>query len=146
MADELAAALFPDLMLFGEWCYAVHSVRYTRLPDWFLAFDVFDRACGEFWSAARRDALAAKLNLAVVPRIGAGRFDVPALCALLKDSKVGDGIAEGLYIRRDVGGHLVARAKLVRREFVQAIDQHWSTKALETNTLDTTARRASGPR
>ena len=25
-AQQLAGALFPDLMLFGEWCYAIHSV------------------------------------------------------------------------------------------------------------------------
>ena len=37
---SLIDALTPDLVLFGEWCYAVHSIRYTRLPDWFLAFDV----------------------------------------------------------------------------------------------------------
>jgi len=132
---ELAEALFPDLMLFGEWCYAVHSIRYIRLPDWFLAFDVYDRARSEFWSAARRDALAARLGLAVVPRLGAGKFGLPELRALLGHSQLTDGPAEGLYVRRDDGERLVARAKLVQREFVQAIDDHWSKKALQTNAL-----------
>jgi len=134
-AEDLAEALFPDLMLFGEWCYAVHSVRYTRLPDWFLTFDVYDRVSGQFWSVARRDALASTLGLAVVPRLGAGRFDLLQLEALLGNSRLADGPAEGLYVRRDVGEHLVARAKLVRGEFVQAIDQHWSKKALVPNAL-----------
>lgn len=133
---ELAKALVPDLMLFGEWCYAVHSVRYTHLPDWFLTFDVYDRASGEFWSVTRRDALASRLGLAVVPRLGAGRFDLSQLKALLGGSKLADGPAEGLYVRHDVGGRLTARAKLVRREFVQAIDEHWSKKALVTNALE----------
>ena len=132
----LAEALFPDLMLFGEWCYAVHSVRYTRLPDWFLTFDVYDRVSGQFWSVARRDALASTLGLAVVPRLGAGRFDLPQLETLLGNSRLADGPAEGLYVRRDVGEHLVARAKLVREEFVQAIDEHWSKKALVPNALE----------
>src|SRR5690606_887302 len=26
--EALVEALWPDRMLFGEWCYAVHSVRY----------------------------------------------------------------------------------------------------------------------
>lgn len=134
-ADDLATALFPDLMLFGEWCYAVHSVRYTRLPDWFLAFDVYDRGSGEFWSTTRRDALAAELGLATVPRLGAGRFELAGLEALLGHSRVTDGPAEGLYVRHEVSDHLHARAKLVRREFVQAIDEHWSKKALVPNTL-----------
>src|SRR5690606_6231534 len=46
-------------ILFGEWCYARHSVQYDRLPDWFVAFDVFDRAAGRFWSVERRNALLA---------------------------------------------------------------------------------------
>ncbi len=142
-SDALAEALFPDLMLFGEWCYAVHSVEYTRLPDWFLAFDVYDRVRGEFWSAARRDELAAAVGLAVVPSLGAGRFDLAMLRALLDRSRLTDGPAEGLYVRSEREGRLTARAKLVRREFVQAIDVHWSKRALRTNTL---ARGPGGER
>ncbi len=133
--DALVDALFPDLMLFGEWCYAVHSVHYTRLPDWFLAFDVYDRAIGEFWSVTRRDGLISKLGLAVVPRLGVGRFELPQLKGLLGNSQLVDGPAEGLYVRHDADERLFARAKLVRPEFVQAIDQHWSRKALVPNAL-----------
>jgi hypothetical protein len=131
----LVDALFPDLMLFGEWCYAVHSVRYTRLPDWFLAFDVYDRAQGEFWSTKRRDAFVSQLGLELVPRLGAGRFDLVGLNALLGPSRLADGPAEGLYVRIDQSERLVARAKIVRPEFMQAIDEHWSRKELQTNTL-----------
>src|SRR5690606_7694731 len=107
--------------------------------DWFLAFDVYDRARGEFWSAARRNALAAELGIAVVPRLGSGRFDLPGLHALLSKSQLADVSAEGLYVRRDEGERLVARAKLVRREFVQAIGEHWSKKTLQANALATSA-------
>jgi hypothetical protein len=144
--DALAEALFPDLMLFGEWCYALHSVPYTRLPDWFLTFDVYDRGAGEFWSVSRRDSLAAKLGLAVVPRLAAGRFDLPQLEALLGSSRLTGGPAEGLYVRRDAGERLIARAKLVRREFVQAIDEHWSKKALVPNVLEGDAGREQAGR
>lgn len=134
-ADQLALALSPALMLFGEWCYAIHSVRYSRLPDWFLAFDVYDRASGEFWSAPRRNALVARLGIALVPSLGAGRFDLTGLRGLLGRSQVTDGPTEGLYVRRDEGERLVARAKLVRPAFAQAIDEHWSRRAIETNAL-----------
>jgi hypothetical protein len=122
-------------MLFGVWCYAVHSIQYTRLPDWFLAFDVYDRARGEYWSTERRNVLAARLGVAVVPALGSGRFDVRGLRALLGTSRLTDGPAEGLYVRSEAGGRLVARAKLVRGEFVQAIDHHWSNRTLQTNAL-----------
>ncbi len=134
-AVRLADALWPDLMLFGEWCYAVHSVRYDRLPDWFVGFDVYDRAAGRFWSADRRNALLAALGLASVPEIGRGRFTVEALVAKLAHSAFGDVPAEGLYVRVEDAEWLRDRAKLVRAEFVQAIDEHWSRRALESNRL-----------
>ena len=136
----LADAVGPNLMLFGEWCYAVHSVPYTRLPDWFLAFDVFDRATGEFWSVERRNDLAERIGAALVPELGRGRFDVPALQRLLGRSHLTEGPAEGLYVRCEREGRLAARAKLVRAEFVQAIDEHWSKRRLVANQLDERAR------
>ncbi|HEY8514647.1 MAG TPA: RNA ligase family protein [Candidatus Binatia bacterium] len=134
-ASELVDALAPDLILFGEWCYAVHAIRYTRLPDWFIAFDVYDRARGEFWSVPRRDALIERLGLALVPRIASGRFDLEGLRRLLGPSRFTDGPAEGIYVRRDEGDHLRARAKLVRPEFTAAIGEHWSRRTLERNRL-----------
>lgn len=139
----LTEALAPNLVLFGEWCYAVHSVRYSQLPDWFVAFDVYDRASDEFWSVARRNALTVALHVAVVPELGRGRFDLRALKQLLGCSRFGEGWAEGLYMRREASGRLIARAKLVRSEFVQAIEEHWSRRPIETNQL-AVAKQALG--
>jgi atypical dual specificity phosphatase len=33
-------------ILYGEWCYAKHSIHYARLPDLFLAFDIYDKSQG----------------------------------------------------------------------------------------------------
>ncbi|MBK6528319.1 MAG: RNA ligase family protein [Deltaproteobacteria bacterium] len=133
--EALTEALFPDGMLFGEWAYAVHSVRYARLPDWFMGFDVFDRAERVFWSVERRDGLLRAVDAVAVPRLGAGRFDLTGLRGLLRTSRLGDAPAEGLYVRRDEAGRLGARAKLVRPEFTQAIEEHWSRRAMEINGL-----------
>ena len=53
----LRTVLRPELMLFGEWCAARHSLSYDTLPDWFLLFDVYDGCSGRFWSTSRRNAL-----------------------------------------------------------------------------------------
>src|SRR5690606_8447222 len=42
--SSLRDRLPPDHVLFGEWCYAKHTVPYDRLPDWFVGFDVYDPA------------------------------------------------------------------------------------------------------
>lgn len=134
-ADDLVDALWPDLMLFGEWCHAVHSVRYDRLPDWFLGFDVYDRSEARFWDTSRRDALLASLGLHAVPRLAAGPFDVAELRGLLGPSRLGHGPMEGLVVRRQQDGWTTARAKLVSAEFTQAIDAHWSRGRLVHNRL-----------
>jgi hypothetical protein len=145
-AHALAEALFPNLMLFGEWCYGVHSVRYSRLPDWLLAFDIYDRGAERFLSTARRDEIFTRLGLAAVPRLGAGRFDLTGPRALLGQSRVGEVPAEGLYLRVDDGDWLAARAKLVRPEFVQSITEHWSQRPLESNRLALTEAGEQRPR
>lgn len=133
--QALTEALGQDLMLFGEWCYAVHSVRYTRLPDWFLAFDVYDRKRDEFWNVEQRDGLVQRLGLTLVPRLGEGHYDMQGLMQLLGRSLVAEGPAEGLYVRRHQDTRLLDRAKLVRAEFVQEIDEHWSKRSLQENAL-----------
>merc|ERR1712066_860959 len=39
-----------DHILFGEWLYAKHSVEYQNLPNYFLAFDLFNKKEGKFYS------------------------------------------------------------------------------------------------
>ena len=58
--DEHSAALFDVIepgrhVLFGEWLYAKHSIHYTRLPGYFLAFDIYDRKAGRFLSRRARN-------------------------------------------------------------------------------------------
>ena len=138
---DLIDALRPDLMLFGEWCFAVHSVLYKRLPDWFLGFDVYDRTASRFWAAERRDEWLAGLGLAVVPRLAKGRFSMEQLRPLIGTSRVSEEPMEGVYLRRDEGGWLGRRAKIVRAEFSQGIAKHWSEQPLEKNSLADTASR-----
>lgn len=134
--EGLAVALGRGRILFGEWCFACHSVGYDRLPDWFLAFDIYDRSAQRFWSVARRDALLDPLGIHVVPAIATGRFQLDDLRRMLdQPSRVGSGPLEGLYLRREADGWLTDRAKLVRAEFTQAIEEHWSRQPLVRNRL-----------
>ena len=63
------------LILYGEWCYAKHTVPYDALPDWFLGFDIFEVASHRFWPADRRNEwlgrkvwfLSRKCNEAIYP-------------------------------------------------------------------------------
>jgi len=72
---ELHTILRPGRdILFGEWLALCHSVHYTRLPDVFLAFDVFDRKKGKFISTRRRDALLEATTIQSVRRVARRTF------------------------------------------------------------------------
>lgn len=136
-AEPLNSAITPETILFGEWCAATHSLFYERLPDWFLLFDVYCRRKRQFWSAARRNELAQRIGICTVPEITRGRFTLSQLTELLLDrhSDFRDGAVEGLIIRREDEASCVARAKLVRPDFSQAIHKHWSSRPLSWNRL-----------
>ena len=111
--SPLVDGLGPDRMLFGEWCYAVHSVSYERLPDWFLGFDVYDRSAGKFWDSARRDALLSSLSLHPAPRIARGHFSLEGIERLLSStSQVGGSTIEAQEkVAEDVACKAAQRAE-----------------------------------
>ena len=80
-SSALFQVMEPGHVLFGEWLYAKHSIHYTRLPDYFLAFDLYDRRTGVFHSSAERDRLLKDTGIMTVRTIAAaasfsGRDDV----------------------------------------------------------------------
>ncbi|MBP7949711.1 MAG: RNA ligase family protein [Verrucomicrobiales bacterium] len=135
--ERLESALFPDLMVFGEWCAARHSLGYTSLPDWFLGFDVYDRKLGRFWSTGRRDALFRSIGITCVPKRFQGKTQLNDLKRLLEQERslFQNGPMEGLVVRKEDQEWLAARAKLVRADFTQAITQHWIRRGIEWNRL-----------
>jgi len=136
--EALRRELSPGLILFGEWCAARHSVAYDRLPDWLIVFDVYDRSEHNFFSTARRDALALCLGLAVVRTVSRGRTTLADLTRRLRAEPSGyrSGPMEGFVIRKETYDRLLARTKLVHPEFVQGIDEHWRRRSIEWNRLE----------
>lgn len=133
--DALRGVLTPDIIVFGEWCAARHSLDYVALPDWFLLFDVYDRSAGRFWCSSRRNALAALAGLATVPQVASGKHTVVALKQLVatSTSRYRHGPLEGVIIRQESAQWCEARAKIVRTDFTQAIETHWRKRAIEWN-------------
>jgi hypothetical protein len=148
-ATSLRDALDDALVLFGEWCYARHTVAYDTLPDWFLAFDVLDRNTERFWSRARRDALCARLGVATAPVLADAVIGRTAIEGLLGTSRIGSAPMEGIYLRWDEGDWLAHRAKVVRAQWVPADEEHWKARTLEPNRLagsKAPATRTGGPK
>ena len=56
-------------VLYGEWLYAKHSIHYTNLPGYFLAFDIYDAKEGKFMSWRERNRLLKESEIPVVRQI-----------------------------------------------------------------------------
>lgn len=141
--EILKHTLTPELILFGEWCAARHSLDYQKLPDWFLLFDVYDREAGKFWSVERRNQLAKQLGMTTVPLLKQGSVTSRQLVQFLEEanSDYRNGKIEGIVIRCDSPLWCENRAKLVNRDFVQAIEDHWRSRAIEWNLVNTAAAK-----
>ncbi len=133
--ETLVQALGTNLILFGEWCAARHSLDYVNLPDWFLAFDVYDTSVAQFWSTARRNLLAESGSISIVPALLKGETSLSSLKLLLtkQHSRFRNGSLEGIIVRRESVDWLEARAKLVHPDFTQHINEHWSRRSIEWN-------------
>ena len=124
-----------EYILFGEWCYATHSIKYDALPDWFVAFDIFDKKENKFFSVQRRNEMIEKMGLYKVPMLGKGKYSLDQLMEFIGDSQYGNGPSEGIYLRQDEGAYLKYRAKIVRKGFKQKIDQHWTKGKIQHNKI-----------
>lgn len=133
--DGLFDAIGLDKILFGEWCFARHSILYKSLPDWFIGFDVYIKSEGKFLSSKRRNQIFEMADIISIAELGRGVFTLDDLLKIMGESHYTDAPCEGLYLRQENENWLLQRAKLVRAEFVQAIETHWSKRQLEPNQI-----------
>jgi hypothetical protein len=137
----VSSRLEPGVSLFGEWLYAAHSIRYTALPGFFLAFTVRDDPTGRWWSWDETGSLAARVGAPTVPELWRGSVPnenaLDDLIARLasKPSACG-GAREGVVVRHlGAFDHLEkSMAKWVRKDHLQT-DDDWPSGPLVRNLL-----------
>ncbi len=124
-------------ILYGEWLYARHSIHYTKLPDYFIAFDIFDIDEKRFLDRQTFHALLDQTSIAYIKPLVQdcqAYNSREALTNLIKTtrSRFSEHLIEGVYFRWDQDGRLKTRAKLVRQDFIAGND-HWSKGMIQPN-------------
>ena len=61
-------------ILYGEWMFAKHSIHYTQLPSYFIAFDILDTETGNFVSRRLRNEMLVGTDIKTVPLIAEKMF------------------------------------------------------------------------
>lgn len=137
-------------VMYGEWCFAKHTVFYDLLPHYFHEFDIYDKERGVFLSTARRRELLTGLPMVSVPVLHCGTIPkgakitsliAPSLyksalwrehletfthdagldAARVRAETEDSDLAEGLYLKHESEDAVIGRYKYVRADFHQAI-------------------------
>lgn len=130
-----------NLQLFGEWCFAKHSIAYEALPGYFLLFNIRNNNYWESWEIV--ELWAEQLNIPTVPVLFKGivnsENELKELTEsfMIEPSKCG-GIREGVVIRvsdsfndEKFSTHV---AKMVRANHIQT-STHWREQEIIRNKL-----------
>lgn len=132
-----------NLQIFGEWCYALHSIAYDRLPSFFLMFGVRDLNTNMWLSWEEVELWSQELEVPTVPVLASLEFKnekslketTDHLCS--QDSFCGS-LREGIVVRvsREFSNEDFSSlvGKIVRANHVTT-DQHWKSKQIVRNKI-----------
>lgn len=126
----------PNWRIVGENLYAKHSIYYSELASFFMVFAIFnDQNMCLSWNDTV--ACASMLNLATVPVLYSGQFNINEIQAL--DRKAIDSdIFEGYVVRNSdefsYNDYVNNVSKFVRPNHIRTSD-HWRAQAIIPNKL-----------
>jgi hypothetical protein len=124
--QRLDALLGPSEVLYAEWLWLEHSLRYDRLPDHLVVLDLWTPESG-FLRVADRDQRAQAWGFYTAPVLAHGHVlrGPEDLDALAGTSAFTDARMEGLILRVEDELGLRERAKWVRPDFQRKPDSEW---------------------
>ena len=145
-------------ILYGEWVVARHSIPYKKLPGWFVAFDLYDKETGKFFSRRRFHCILRGSKVPVAPvlhrcfHVPEGRAPhhdpCPSQVGLLRQELLNlleskssfrddEGTVEGIILRLDDHPWSEQKYKIVRPDFVRGCNgTHWSSRPIEKQVVD----------
>lgn len=133
------------LQLFGEWLYALHSIKYDKLPGYFLLFAVRDLSLMQWASWEEIEFWAKEIQVPTVPVLFSGsvssEIELKKIIKSLMNepSKFGD-IKEGVVVRIQNSfkdeDFSTSVGKFVRKNHVSPNNDHWLYKQIFKNKLE----------
>jgi hypothetical protein len=121
--------------VFGEWLVAQHGILYDALPEWFIAFDLYDYKAEQFIESISARKILQESGFELVPQLFYGEItNFEQIHQMTTGvSAFTSSLMEGVYLKLTTGDYISHRFKMVREDFVQGA--LWDTKALKKNSL-----------
>jgi atypical dual specificity phosphatase len=126
-----------DFTVYGEWMVAQHGILYNSLPDWFIAYDLYDWSKGSFLCPRTARRLLSNCGFHLAPLLHEGRADYQSFEYLEElangKSEWADSKREGVYIKLCDSEIVTKRFKMVREDYERG--SLWDNKELKKNEL-----------
>jgi hypothetical protein len=131
------------VQLFGEWCFALHSIPYDSLPGYFLMFNARDELANIWFPWDTVEVLASCIDVPTVPVLFVGSVasekDLKKLTeSLVCQPSVCGPTREGVVVRIAAGFNdkdfSKSVMKWVRKDHVQTTE-HWKDQEIIKNKL-----------
>jgi hypothetical protein len=134
-----------NIQLFGEWCYAKHSIEYNELPGYFLLFNVRSLINDKLIWLSWDEVLlwAEEINVPTVPvlfrgTVSSGKNLENMIKSFMIEPSLCGGIREGVVVRvqRELNNDEFSSCvlKCVRKDHVTT-STHWTQQAIVMNKL-----------
>jgi hypothetical protein len=135
---EITTRYGSPLTIYGEWLWAEHSLHYEMLPDWFLAYDLWDGREQKFLAPEAAAELFVDTGISWIPSFPVTLTPESIQQEIDMPSGYRCGIREGSVFKsvQSTGNALwVGQAfKVVRADFDRQTDD-WNERPMKRNRL-----------
>lgn len=132
---ELNELLGFEAGVYGEWLYALHGIKYDKLPNLFVPFDIYNPIERHYLDTGIGRKALEDVGFEIIPLLHKGKVDnfeqLEEFCEQF--SPFASERREGVYIKVTDGLKIIGRFKKVRPDFVQGCN--WSDKMITRNGL-----------
>lgn len=112
-----------QITIYGEWLYAKHSIEYNKLPDYFIAYDIYICEEDKFLSPVEFEKVISQTNINYIKSkkiVFNNIFDV--VNESERTSLYRDGVVEGIVLKTEIGPYLQNTFKVVNKYFKRTDD------------------------
>jgi atypical dual specificity phosphatase len=117
---QISNECMSPITIYGEWCYAKHSIEYNKLPDLFMAYDIYSLEDREFLSPDVVERLLSKTTIKYIKPhkvIFNNINEIVQYSEMNSDYK--DGIREGIVLKISNDRFVTKSFKVVNKYFMR---------------------------
>ena len=121
--QQISDLCYSPITIYGDWMFAQHSLHYDKLPDLFIAYDIWSVEDDSYLSPELVDELLSKTSISYIKPHKITFNSIQEIIDLSeKESLYRTGIREGIVIKHANGRLCTSMYKVVNKLFTRRED------------------------